>query len=117
MYLDCQSILKTQCTILIICKPLADEFLIGYGEDDKGDDRGWFVLTNYNLIIKDGVSFAYQTIKLTDIESYKLSDDVSVPCVFNLKTGSSLKVNKVEQYPDEKYLQFAIDLNNATMIQ
>ena len=94
-----------------IYTPLPDEFLFSHGENDEGKDRGWFVLTNYNLIIKDGVSLAYQIIKLRDIKSFKLSDNISTPCVFKLKTGSSLEINKVEKSPSEEYLRFAIDLN------
>lgn len=91
--------------------PQTDEFLIGFGEDDKGDDRGWFVLTNFHLMIKDGTTNEHQMIKLNEIESFKFSSNIAKPTVFNLKNNSAVEIKRIKHYPTEKYLQFAIDLN------
>ena len=91
--------------------PMQSEFLIGWSNAISENVRGWFVLTNLRLIIRDGVTLTFHEVKLREIVDFKPSQNRSVPFVFNLKSGISVKINIVNFCPKEEYIHYAIHMN------
>jgi hypothetical protein len=98
--------------ILTKFDPLENEYFIGIGEKKTGIERGCFVLTNYRLFIKDGLTQEYLKIDLSNLNEFKHSEDVSKPCVIKLKSGETKEIHNVEIYPTQAALNFAMDQFN-----
>ena len=88
---------------------LENEYFIGIGEKKTGKERGYFVLTNYRLFIKDGLTQEYLQVDLSNLIEFKHSEDVSKPCVITLKSGETKEIHHVEIYPTQAALNFAMD--------
>jgi hypothetical protein len=95
-----------------IFPPLKNEFLIGTSDKNVSENlRGWFILTNLRLILRDGITLAFKEIKLCEITDFKISSDLSTPCVFNLDSGISIEISKVKFFPKKEYVQYAKHMN------
>jgi len=89
--------------------PSNDEYLIDVGEKDAIENKEWFILTNYSLIIRDGLKDEFFLIDLSEIETFILNKDSSNSCIFKMKSGEEIIIDKVEIVPKVDYLNFAIE--------
>lgn len=93
--------------------PKENEYLIGYGDTESGDDRSWFVLTNLRLIQKDGRDNSYKEIILDEVDSYEFSGSWTKILKFNMKSGHVVDFEKVEIFPTESFLEFVVKEKQA----
>lgn len=90
--------------------PLAGEFMVGIGDSDKVKDSAWFILTNKRLFQRDGVDDSFKEINLAEVESFKLKGKLSKSIMFELKSGQTIEIPKVQIFPVEKILQETISM-------
>ena len=89
--------------------PLEGEFLVGIGDgEDAGPNRAWFLLTNFRLVLKDGRDNSFKEIKLADVDSFKTRGTWKKGLTFKMKSGAELDFEKLDIFPDEKFLSTII---------
>ena len=98
------------------CIPYPQEYLITIGEKGAVKDRGWFILTNFRLFIKNGITNEMQQITLHEIENFTISQDPFRPCVFRHVNSVTIEVKGVEIVPNKKYLRQAIEMSKSYVL-
>jgi len=88
--------------------PRDDEYLIGYGDQDSGRNRAWFVLTNQRLLQKDGRSKTFCEVILSDVDSFTLRGTWTMDLAFTMTSGERLELRRLEMCPKEEFLAAAI---------
>lgn len=85
--------------------PEPDEYLITVANAERTDQRGWFVMTNKRLILKDGRTGIYHAVRYADIAGFESKGTMTKELRFDLKDGTSITFSKVGIYPKAKWLE------------
>ena len=85
-------------------QPLENEFLVGLGNAQSGNSRGWFTLTNRRLIQRDGRTDQFREVILADVGTYQFKGAMTKTLRFQMKSGEEIAFEKVQMYPTDKYL-------------
>ena len=98
------------CAFFRDFSPVEGEFMVGVGDsEDVGPNRSWFLLTNLRLIQKDGRDNVFKEIKFADVDSFKTKGTWKKGLVFKMKSGAEIDFEKVDIFPDEKFLSAVKD--------
>lgn len=89
-------------------QPLPGEFLVGVGNLQTGNDVGWFTLTNFRLVQKDGRDNTFKEVVLAEIDDFELKGTTTKSLNFELKSGEKIVFEKVLMHPTDKFLDFLI---------
>jgi hypothetical protein len=89
--------------------PLPGEFLIGLGNLQAGSDPGWFVLTNFRLIQRDGRDNLFDEVLLAEVDTFEIKGAATKTLDFEMKSGQKMAFEKVLMHPSDKYLFYAIE--------
>jgi hypothetical protein len=87
---------------------LKGEFMVGIGNLKTTNNSGWFVLTNLRLIQRDGRNDEFKEVILADVDSYQINGVNTKTLVFKMKSGGDITFEKVQMYPNDKFLSTLI---------
>ena len=97
--------------------PREGEFLVGVGNLQTGKNPGWFVLTNQRLVQRDGRDDDFKEVMLADVDTYQIKGAAAKKMTFNMKSGAVIDFEKVQMYPTDKYLKYAISISSSPGFQ
>ena len=90
-------------------QPLPGEFLVGLGNLPNANDAGWFVLTNFRLVQKNGRDNTFKEVVLAEIDDFEIKGTSTKSLTFEMKSGEKIGFEKVLKHPTEKFLDFLIE--------
>lgn len=86
--------------------PMENEYFFGIGDKKFGKERGFFVLTNYRLFIKEGKGLGYLEIKLSELEEFTSIEGTSNSFLIKLSSGETKEIHNVDVYPTQEAINF-----------
>lgn len=93
--------------------PMPQEYLVGVGDTDSTTNRGWFVLTNQRLILKDATAGLFREFHLADIDSFEAKGTWTKTIAFRMKSGGVTTVEKLEIFPRAEFLSRLISRSGS----
>lgn len=83
--------------------PLDGEYLVGVGNLNNDIPPGWFVLTNFRLVQRNGKDNEYKEVVFSDVDSYRLNPTART-MVFTMESGEEVSIESMKMYPQGRFI-------------